>query len=168
MPHDGRSGAVQIRLGRPARPRRHRRRLSHLHRLRRDRCGGEVQGNPQACLGDPQGARQPQDDPPRRRPSDYTKGIDVRLKALAELLEENRPDPAETVLVQLATPSRERVDSYVAMRSEIEQLVGHYQRRIRAGGPTGRRIPNRPMPRDELVSFFVAADVMLVTRCATG
>src|SRR5581483_4255803 len=40
---------------------------------------------------------------------DYTKGIDVRLHALGELLEEGRIDPADVVMVQLATPSRERV-----------------------------------------------------------
>ncbi|MDY6808165.1 MAG: trehalose-6-phosphate synthase, partial [Actinomycetota bacterium] len=44
---------------------------------------------------------------------DYTKGIDVRLEALSELLAEKRIDPDETVMIQLATPSRERVDSYV-------------------------------------------------------
>lgn len=55
---------------------------------------------------------------------DYTKGIDVRLNAFRELLEEGRVDPAENVIVQLATPSRERVESYVAMRGEIEQQVG--------------------------------------------
>ncbi len=54
---------------------------------------------------------------------DYTKGIDVRLDALYELLQEGRVDPADTVMVQLATPSRERVESYVQMRGAIEQTV---------------------------------------------
>ncbi len=99
---------------------------------------------------------------------DYTKGIDVRLKALAELLEENRLDPSETVLVQLATPSRERVDSYVAMRSEIEQLVGHINGAYAQVGRPVVEYLNRPMPRDELVSFFVATDVMLVTPLRDG
>src|SRR3954463_16192899 len=56
---------------------------------------------------------------------DYTKGIDVRLRAFSELLDEGRADPDDTVLVQLATPSRERVDSYIAMRESIERQVGH-------------------------------------------
>ncbi|MFE3360819.1 trehalose-6-phosphate synthase, partial [Streptomyces californicus] len=55
---------------------------------------------------------------------DYTKGIDIRLNALQELLEEGRVDPAETVMVQLATPSRERVQSYIKMRGDIERQVG--------------------------------------------
>src|SRR6266576_1628125 len=44
---------------------------------------------------------------------DYTKGIDVRLRAFSELLAEHRVKRDDTVLVQLATPSRERVDSYI-------------------------------------------------------
>ena len=56
---------------------------------------------------------------------DYTKGIDVRLHAFSELLDEGRADPTDTVLVQLATPSRERVESYKVMREDIERQVGH-------------------------------------------
>ena len=99
---------------------------------------------------------------------DYTKGIDVRLNALRELLEEDRVDPEETVLVQLATPSRERVDSYVQMRSEIEQQVGRINGEYgRVGHPVVHYL-HKPVPRDELVAFFVAADVMLVTPLRDG
>src|SRR5690606_19846573 len=54
---------------------------------------------------------------------DYTKGIDLRLKALHELLREGAIDPAEVTFVQLATPSRERVEHYQRMRGDIERLV---------------------------------------------
>src|SRR4029077_20109374 len=42
----------------------------------------------------------------------YNKGVDVRLRAFSELLAEHRAKRDDTVLVQLATPSRERVESY--------------------------------------------------------
>ncbi|QKT06203.1 trehalose-6-phosphate synthase [Gordonia sp. X0973] len=99
---------------------------------------------------------------------DYTKGIDVRLKAISELLEEGRLEPQETVMVQLATPSRERVESYVAMRAEIEQLVGNINGNFAEVGQPVVQYLNRPIPRDELVAFFVAADVMLVTPLRDG
>src|SRR4029078_4520327 len=38
---------------------------------------------------------------------DYTKGIDVRLRAFSELLAEHRAESGDTVLVQLPTPNRE-------------------------------------------------------------
>ena len=99
---------------------------------------------------------------------DYTKGIDVRLKALAELLAEGRVKGEDTVLVQLATPSRERVESYQKLREEIERQVGHINGEY---GEVGRPVVHylhRPVPRDELISFFVASDVMLVTPLRDG
>ncbi|MDL9936897.1 trehalose-6-phosphate synthase [Gordonia sp. ABSL1-1] len=99
---------------------------------------------------------------------DYTKGIDVRLRALSELLAEGRVDPHDTVMVQLATPSRERVDSYVQMRAGIEQLVGNINGMFSTVGQPVVQYLHRPVPRDELIAFFAAADVMLVTPLRDG
>ncbi|AEV72935.1 Trehalose-6-phosphate synthase [Mycolicibacterium rhodesiae NBB3] len=99
---------------------------------------------------------------------DYTKGIDVRLKAFSELLDEHRAEPDDTVLVQLATPSRERVESYIAMRESIERQVGHINGEHGHIGHPIVHYLHRPIPRDELIAFFVAADVMLVTPLRDG
>ncbi|MGZ5396056.1 MAG: alpha,alpha-trehalose-phosphate synthase (UDP-forming) [Mycobacterium sp.] len=99
---------------------------------------------------------------------DYTKGIDVRLKAFSELLDEHRANRVDTVLVQLATPSRERVESYIAMRESIERQVGHINGEHGDIGHPIVHYLHRPIPRDELIAFFVAADVMLVTPLRDG
>jgi trehalose 6-phosphate synthase len=99
---------------------------------------------------------------------DYTKGIDVRLKAFSELLDEHRAKRDDTVLVQLATPSRERVESYIAMRESIERQVGHINGEHGDIGHPIVHYLHRPIPRDELIAFFVAADVMLVTPLRDG
>ncbi|KWX24776.1 MULTISPECIES: alpha,alpha-trehalose-phosphate synthase (UDP-forming) [Mycolicibacterium] len=99
---------------------------------------------------------------------DYTKGIDVRLRAFSELLEESRVKRDDTVLVQLATPSRERVESYIAMREDIERQVGHINGEYGEVGHPLVHYIHRPVPRDELIAFFVAADVMLVTPLRDG
>ncbi|WP_179474807.1 alpha,alpha-trehalose-phosphate synthase (UDP-forming) [Mycolicibacterium vinylchloridicum] len=99
---------------------------------------------------------------------DYTKGIDVRLKAFSELLAEGRAKRDDTVLVQLATPSRERVESYRVLRSEIEQQVGHINGEYGEVGHPVVHYIHRPVPRDDLIAFFVAADVMLVTPLRDG
>jgi trehalose 6-phosphate synthase len=99
---------------------------------------------------------------------DYTKGIDVRLKALAELLAEGRVKGEDTVLVQLATPSRERVESYQLLRSDIERQVGHINGEYGEVGHPVVHYLHRAVPRDELVAFFVASDVMLVTPLRDG
>jgi trehalose 6-phosphate synthase len=99
---------------------------------------------------------------------DYTKGIDVRLKAFAELLAEGRVKRDDTVLVQLATPSRERVESYQVLRNDIERQVGHINGEFAEVGHPVVHYLHRPVPRDELVAFFVASDVMLVTPFRDG
>ncbi|KUI32956.1 trehalose-phosphate synthase [Mycobacterium sp. IS-1742] len=99
---------------------------------------------------------------------DYTKGINVRLEALSELLEDGRVDRHDTVLVQLATPSRERVQSYIEMREDIERQVGHINGEFGDVGHPIVHYLHRPIPRDELIAFFVAADVMLVTPLRDG
>ncbi len=99
---------------------------------------------------------------------DYTKGIDVRLNAFRELLEEDRVDPVENVIIQIATPSRERVESYKEMRGEIEQQVGRINGEYGQVGHPVVHYLHRPLPRDELIAFYVAADVMLVTPLRDG
>lgn len=99
---------------------------------------------------------------------DYTKGIDVRLEAFLELLEQKKVDPEDVVMIQLATPSRERVESYRQMRGEIEGMVGRINGEFsRVGHPVVHYL-HRPIPRDELIAYYVAADVMLVTPLRDG
>ena len=55
---------------------------------------------------------------------DYTKGIQQRLQAFTELFEDGRVKSGDAVFVQVATPSRERVEEYRILRDEIELQVG--------------------------------------------
>jgi trehalose 6-phosphate synthase len=56
---------------------------------------------------------------------DYTKGIERRLKIFRELLAEKRLTVPGAVMVQVATPSRERIEQYQALRVKVEREVGH-------------------------------------------
>jgi len=99
---------------------------------------------------------------------DYTKGIDVRLRALHELLENGRVDPEDVAMVQLATPSRERVEHYKTMRGDIEQIVGRINGEFaRVGRPVVHYL-HQSVNREELASFMSAADVMVVTPVRDG
>jgi trehalose 6-phosphate synthase len=99
---------------------------------------------------------------------DYTKGIDVRLQAFEELLAEGRVSADDAVMIQLATPSRERVDHYQKMRNDIEQAVGRINGEYARVGHPAVHYLHQSLPREELVAFFVAADVMLVTPLRDG
>lgn len=99
---------------------------------------------------------------------DYTKGIDLRLQAMHELLHEGRVRPEDVTFVQLATPSRERVEHYQRMRGEIEQMVGRINGEFaRVGHPVVHYL-HQSVNRTELAAFFSAADVMVVTPLRDG
>jgi len=100
---------------------------------------------------------------------DYTKGILHRLKAYGEVLDEGRLGPPGAVLVQIASPSRERVESYRRLRDEVEVTVG------RINGQHGELDSSPPVnylhqsyPREEMAALYLAADVMLVTSLRDG
>ncbi|MGY1606125.1 MULTISPECIES: alpha,alpha-trehalose-phosphate synthase (UDP-forming) [unclassified Geodermatophilus] len=99
---------------------------------------------------------------------DYTKGISVRLNAFQELLEDGAVEAPGTVMVQVATPSRERVEHYVHMRETIEQQVGHINGVFGTIGGPAVHYFNQSMPREELAALYRAADVMLVTPYRDG
>jgi trehalose 6-phosphate synthase len=54
------------------------------------------------------------------------------------------------------------------MREDIERQVGHINGEYGEVGHPIVHYIHRPVPRDELIAFFVAADVMLVTPLRDG
>ena len=99
---------------------------------------------------------------------DYTKGIYQRLRAFGELIGDGLLDADEAVFVQVANPSRERVDEYKRLRDDIERLVGRINGEI---GQLGRPVINYMhafYPRDEMAALYRAADVMVVTPLRDG
>ncbi len=99
---------------------------------------------------------------------DYTKGIRHRLEAYGELLAEGRVNPEETILVQVASPSRERVLSYMQLRDEIELTVGRINGDYSEIGHQAISYHHQTYPREEMVALYLAADVMLVTALRDG
>jgi len=99
---------------------------------------------------------------------DYTKGIESRIKAFRELLSEGRLSVPETVMVQLATPSRERVEQYQSLRVDVEREVGRINGDYGRVGVPAVHYLHQSYSRTELVALFCAADVMMVTPLRDG
>jgi trehalose-6-phosphate synthase len=98
---------------------------------------------------------------------DYTKGILHRLNAYHELRHEGRLGP-EAVLVQVASPSRERVEAYRALRDEVEVMVGRINgEHAEVGNPPVHYL-HQSYPREELAAYYLSGDVMLVTPLRDG
>ncbi|MBI4943251.1 MAG: bifunctional alpha,alpha-trehalose-phosphate synthase (UDP-forming)/trehalose-phosphatase [Actinobacteria bacterium] len=99
---------------------------------------------------------------------DYTKGIQHRLQAFGELLEDERLTVPGAVLVQVATPSRERVDEYQRIREDVEATVGRINGKHGQIGHPAVHYLHQTVDRAELAALYLAADVMLVTPLRDG
>jgi trehalose 6-phosphate synthase len=99
---------------------------------------------------------------------DYTKGIERRLKAFRELLSDGRLTAPETVMVQVATPSRERVEHYQTLRVNVEREVGRINGEYGRVGQPAVHYLHQSYSRAELAALYVAADVMMVTPLRDG
>jgi trehalose 6-phosphate synthase len=99
---------------------------------------------------------------------DYTKGIGSRLKAFHELLQDGSLSVPDTVMVQVATPSRERVEHYQELRDEIEREVGRINGDFGRVGLPAVHYLHQSYQREELVALYNTADVMLVTPLRDG
>lgn len=99
---------------------------------------------------------------------DYTKGIGHRLKAYGELLSDGRLSVHDVILVQVASPSRERVQTYMELRDEIELTVGRINGDADELGYSAIQYLHHSYPREEMVALYLAADVMLVTALRDG
>jgi len=99
---------------------------------------------------------------------DYTKGIGHRLKAYEELLRDKAIAAPGTTLVQVASPSRERVNTYRKLRTEVEATVGRINGEFSAIGEPAVHYLHQSYPRAEMAALFLASDVMLVTPLRDG
>jgi trehalose 6-phosphate synthase/phosphatase len=99
---------------------------------------------------------------------DYTKGLPRRIHAIERLLQAD-PSIAERVrFVQVAFPSRERIESYAGLRRQLNEAVG----RINSTFGSPRSLPvhllQRAFTEDEVSALYAAADIMLVTPLRDG
>ncbi len=99
---------------------------------------------------------------------DYTKGIYARLRAFSELLAEGHIDVEDAVFVQVATPSRERVEQYRVLRDDIDRLVGRINGDLGRIGRPAISYLHSSYPREEMAALFQAADIMVVTPLRDG
>jgi trehalose 6-phosphate synthase len=99
---------------------------------------------------------------------DYTKGIYARLRAFSELIHDGHFTVEEAAFVQVASPSRERVDQYRRLRNDIDRLVGHINGDLGRIGRPAISYLNASFPQSEMAALYVASDIMVVTPFRDG
>jgi trehalose 6-phosphate synthase/phosphatase len=99
---------------------------------------------------------------------DYSKGIPERLRSFRNALERFDELRGKVALVQIVAPSREDVPEYQVLKAEIEGLVGEISGKFSQAGWTPIRYMFRNLERDEVLAYYRAADIALVTPLRDG
>jgi trehalose 6-phosphate synthase len=99
---------------------------------------------------------------------DYSKGLEERFLGYERFLSEHPDQREEVVLLQIAPPSRESVESYQRIRNTLESLAGRINGEHAALDWVPIRYVNRGYPREALAGVFRASRVGLVTPLRDG
>jgi len=99
---------------------------------------------------------------------DYTKGILHRIKAFELFLEENPKYREKVVLVQIASPSRNKIEEYMAMKKEIDEAVGRINGKYRSETWTPVMYFSKEIPYTSLLTYYRISDIGLFTPLRDG
>ena len=99
---------------------------------------------------------------------DYSKGLPERFAGYERFLS-NHPDRRGLVyMLQIAPPSREKVDTYQEIRTTLDGLSGRINGEYADIDWTPLRYVNKGYPRPELAGVYRAARIALVTPLRDG
>jgi alpha,alpha-trehalose-phosphate synthase [UDP-forming] len=99
---------------------------------------------------------------------DYTKGLPERLMALQTLFQQNPQWRGRVTMLQIVVPSREDIPEYRRLKIQIETLVTNINGQYSSPGWMPIQYFYRHVPRTELITFYRAADLALVTPLKDG
>jgi trehalose 6-phosphate synthase/phosphatase len=99
---------------------------------------------------------------------DYTKGIPERLKAFRILLRRYPELRHRVTLLQVVVPSREEIKEYKELRREVELLVSQINGEFTEAGWVPIHYIHRNLSRKQLLSYYRAADIALITSLKDG
>ncbi len=99
---------------------------------------------------------------------DYSKGLPQRFEAYACLLEKHPEHHRRVHLLQICPRSREEVDEYRKLRSELDRLAGRINGRFSEFDWTPLRYSTRAAPRMTLAGLYRIARVGVVTPLRDG
>jgi trehalose 6-phosphate synthase len=98
---------------------------------------------------------------------DYTKGIIDRMRAIEALLERKPERRDSLVFIQVAAPTRSKLDSYARLQKEAEELAREINARQKCRhGPMILVVSH--YEQDEVFKLFRAADACIVSSLHDG
>ncbi len=99
---------------------------------------------------------------------DYTKGIPAKFHAFSRALEKYPDLHGKLSLVQLVIPSRQDIPEYKRWKDRLDRLVGEINGRFARHGWVPVHYMYRSLPQYELMGYYRAAEICLVTPLKDG
>ena len=99
---------------------------------------------------------------------DYTKGIVERFLAIEQLLIDHPYHLERLTMVQIAAPSRTRIQSYIDLRRQVEETAERINQRFQTANWRPILLIERQCSHNEVESWYEVADVCLVTSLHDG
>ncbi len=99
---------------------------------------------------------------------DYTKGIEERMLALEELLEQHPWHRERLTLVQIAAPSRTRIPSYADLKRRVDETAARINQRYQTAHWRPIVLVERQCSHEEVSRWYRIADLCLVTSLHDG
>jgi trehalose 6-phosphate synthase len=99
---------------------------------------------------------------------DYTKGIIERLKAFEKSLIQYPELRGKVSFIQIVVPSRTRINEYISLRSEIEEIVGNINGRFTKYGWVPIHYIFGHLDFYELLAYYKSAEIAVITPLKDG
>jgi trehalose 6-phosphate synthase len=99
---------------------------------------------------------------------DYTKGLPERLRAIERFFERWPEYRGRVVFVQIASPSRTRIERYQRLQQEVRETVRRINEDLGRRGWRPIVYRERHHDRDEIAAYYRRADFCMVTALHDG
>jgi trehalose 6-phosphate synthase len=99
---------------------------------------------------------------------DYTKGIEERLRAVERLFEIHPEWVGKFTLVQIAAPTRHRIEQYQQYDARVRALAARINERFAGDGPPPIVLKVEHHQPEQIYEYYRGADVCIVTSLHDG
>jgi alpha,alpha-trehalose-phosphate synthase [UDP-forming] len=99
---------------------------------------------------------------------DYTKGIKERLNAVDRFFTKYPEYKKKVVFLQIAVPSRTKINEYIQLKKEIDELVGSINGKFSDGLWSPIQYLYKALPQQELVALYKYSNICMVTSLRDG
>jgi len=99
---------------------------------------------------------------------DYTKGIKERIRAIDYFFETYPEYKRKIIFLQIAIPSRSKIEEYITFKQEIDELTGKINGKYSYEMWSPITYIYKSLSQENLIAYYKIADICLITSLRDG